>query len=98
MAVNYKQLCSRCRKNYVVVSYRDRYPVCYDCQKSQLDKEIKDPAMKRLFSIPEELYQQSTFLRNIKIAYLSYGRLTEKQVEAFRKAVQKMRKKGPLSR
>ena len=53
--------------------------------------DITDPKMKELFDIPEAYYEKSMFLRNIKINYLKYGNLTEKQVEAFRKTVQKMK-------
>jgi len=55
--------------------------------------EIKDPKMKKLLDIPEEYYKENSFLRNIKINYLKYGRLTEKQVEAFKKTVEKIREK-----
>ena len=55
--------------------------------------EIKDPKMKKLLDIPEEYYQENSFLRNIKISYLKYGSLTEKQVEAFKKVVQKFKEK-----
>ena len=88
--VNFKHLCKRCRKNYVVVGYRDRYPLCYDCQKSALQGEIKGK-FKKLFDIPEELYKENLFLRNIKIYYLKYGELSDKQVEAFKKTIKKMK-------
>lgn len=89
MATKYKQLCAKCRKNYVTITWRQRYPVCYDCQKKELEGEIKDPKMRKMFDIPEELYKNSSFLRDIKINYIKYGRLTEKQVEAFKKAVER---------
>ncbi len=92
MAVNYKQKCSMCKTNYVMVTYRDRYPVCYECQKKDLQGEIKDPAMKKMFDIPEDLYHKNSFLRNIKINYLRYGSLSEKQVEAFKKVAKKLKK------
>jgi hypothetical protein len=91
MAVRYKQMCVRCKENYVVVTSRQRYAVCYDCQKNELKGEIKDAKMKRFFSIPKELYKESGFLRDIKINYLRYGKLSEKQVEAFKKVVKKMK-------
>lgn len=93
MAAIYKQLCAKCKKNYVVVNWKVHYPICYDCQKSELQGEIKDPKMKKLFDIPEDLYKESNFLRSIKKNYLSYGNLTEKQVLAFKKTVEKMKKK-----
>jgi len=47
--------------------------------------------MRKLFDIPESFYQQNSFLRNIKISYLKRGDLTEKQIEAFKKAVQELK-------
>lgn len=96
MAVRYKQKCSRCRKNYVTTTWREKYPVCYDCQKKDLEGEINDPDMKQLFDIPEEYYKQNAFLRNIKISYLKYGKLTEKQIQAFKKTVKKIKKRKEL--
>ncbi len=92
MAVRYKQLCIRCKKNYVTMTSRQKYAVCYDCQKNDLNGEIKDPQMKKMFNIPEEWYKQNTFLGNIKINYLKFGKLTEKQVEAFKKVVDQIKK------
>ncbi|MFH1174483.1 MAG: hypothetical protein V1725_05075 [archaeon] len=86
----FQQRCIRCRKNMVLVTARDRFPLCYDCQKPELQGDIKDPAMKALFDIPEELYMKSIFLRDIKRQYLRFGKLSEKQVAAFKKTVDKM--------
>jgi hypothetical protein len=93
MRVKYKTKCSRCRTNYVLVTWRNNYPVCYDCQKTDLHQEIKDAKMKKFFDIPEELYKESTFLRDIKLNYLKWGKLTEKQIEAFKTTVKKMSSK-----
>ncbi len=93
MAISYQQKCSLCRKNWVTVTWKSRYPVCYDCQKNQLEGEIKDPKMKKMFKIPPDLYQKSSFLRDIKINYLKYGRLTEKQIDAFKKTVKNLSEK-----
>lgn len=92
MAIRFKQKCSRCGKNYVKVSRRQHYVLCYDCQKSELHQEIKDQKMKKFFNIPEEFYKENAFLRSIKANYLRYGRLSERQIETFKKAVEKMRK------
>ncbi len=92
MRVSYKQRCGRCKKNMVVVTARTNFPLCYDCQKNDLNGEIKEPAMKKMFDIPEEYYQSNSFLRSIKINYLRYGSLSEKQIEAFKKTVEKMKK------
>lgn len=91
MSIIYKQKCNRCRKNYVIVTGRNRFPLCYDCQKSQLQGEVTEPKMKKLFDIPERYYQENAFLRDIKINYLRFGRLSEKQIEFFKKAVKKMK-------
>ena len=92
MAVRYKQLCKRCKKNYVLITWKQRFPVCHECQKAELEGEIKDPKMKRMFNIPDEFYKKNMFLRDIKIKYLKYGSLSEKQVAAFKKTVARMKK------
>ncbi len=94
MALTYKQKCMRCKKNYVLVTWKNRFPLCYGCQQQQLQGEITDPQMKKLFDISEKFYKENAFLRSIKISYLRYGTLTEKQLEAFKKAVAKMKKKA----
>lgn len=91
MAVTYKQKCARCKKNYVIITWRTNYPLCYECQKKEMVGEIKDAAMKKLLDIPEEFYKENSFLRSIKINCLRFGKLSEKQVEAFKKTVKKMK-------
>lgn len=86
----FKQKCSICKNNYVLMTRRSGFPVCYDCQKEQLSKEITDPDMKKLFGIPEDFYKESPFLRDIKLNYLKWGKLSEAQVEAFKKVVNKI--------
>jgi hypothetical protein len=54
--------------------------------------EIKDPAMKKLFDIPEEYYK-NPFLRDIKMRYLMFGSLSEKQLSAFKDVVEKIKNK-----
>lgn len=97
MAVRYKQLCCRCKKNYEVVTWKQKYVVCYECQKKELEAEIKDPEMKKFFDIPEAFYKKNAFLRSIKLYYIRYGELSEKQIEAFKKVVQKLKGKKPDS-
>ncbi len=77
----------------MIVGYRNRFPVCYECQKEGLSKEIKDPKMKKFFNIPEELYKDSSFLRSIKLNYLEYENLSERQIEAFKETVKKLKAK-----
>jgi hypothetical protein len=86
----YKQKCAICKKNFVLMSGHG-FPICYDCQKQELQGAIKDPEMKKMFDIPEEFYRQSYFLRSIKVNYLKFGKLTEKQIEAFKKVVKEMK-------
>ena len=90
--VSYKQQCKRCKKNYVTVSGRERYVLCYECHKKHLKGEIKNKKMKALFDIPEEYYKENLFLRNIKIYYLRYESLSEKQIAAFKKVVKEYKK------
>ena len=85
--VKYQQKCSRCKKNFVLVSGRQRFVQCYDCQKSQLEGEIKNARYKKMFDIPEKFYRESIFLRNIKSYYLKFGKLSKKQIAAFKKTV-----------
>ena len=43
MAITYKSKCISCKKNYVLMTYKQRYPICYDCQKKELEgKNIKE--------------------------------------------------------
>lgn len=91
MVVRYKKKCLRCKKNYVSVTWRQGYTICWDCQKGELVGEIKDPKMKKLFKIPESYYKENHFLRNIKSNYLRYERLTEKQIAAFKKTIERIK-------
>ncbi len=93
MAIRYKHLCYKCKKNYVSVKKKQKYVVCYECQKEELKGKIKDPKMKKLFDIPEEFYEDNIFLRDIKIKYLKFGELTERQIEAFKKTVERLKAK-----
>ena len=47
--------------------------------------------MKKLFNIPEKYYKKSLFLRNIKLNYLRYGGLTDKQIETFKKVAKQLK-------
>jgi len=87
MPSQYKHLCIRCKKNYVLSSWSNKYPMCYDCQKTELNGTISNAKMKKMFDIPEEFYVNNSFLRDIKIKYLRFGNLSDKQIEAFKKTV-----------
>ncbi len=56
--------------------------------------EIKDPKMKKMFDIPEEFYEENSFLRDIKIKYLKWGELSERQIAAFKKTVKERKEKA----
>jgi hypothetical protein len=94
MAVKYKQKCSRCKKHYVLASWRKSYVLCYECEKKDLNQEIKDPKMKKLFNIPEEFYKENSFLRSIKLNYFRFENLSDKQIEVFKKVVKDMKKEA----
>jgi len=87
----FKQLCLRCKKNYVPASWRDKFIQCYECQKKELSTEIEDKEFKKMFDIPEEFYKENSFLRDIKIKYIRFKTLSERQIEAFKETVKKMK-------
>ena len=95
--VLYNQKCVRC-PNMVPITSRNQFPLCYDCQKKELQGEIKDPKMKKLFDVPEEFYKTSQFLRSIKIYYLKWGKISEKQLEYFKKTVKDMKAEAKTSK
>lgn len=67
--------------------------MCYDCQKKELNVEITNPEMRKLFDIPEEYYRENDFLRAIKANYIKFENLSERQIEAFKKVVEDIKKK-----
>lgn len=86
--VKFKQKCSKCGL-YTTVSRMQSNPICYNCQKDDLKGSIKDPQMKEFFDIPEALYVENQFLRNIKVNYLKFGKLSDRQMEAFQRVVER---------
>jgi len=76
----------------VLMTSRNQFPLCYDCEKKELQGEITDPKMKEMFDIPEEFYKNNGFLRSIKKNYLRFGNLSEKQIEVFKRVVEDMKK------
>ena len=91
--LKYKQRCFKCKKNFVLISSRQRYVGCYSCQKKELHQEITHVKMKKLFDIPESFYEENVFLRDIKLNWLRYHNLSERQIEAFKTTVERMKKK-----
>ena len=68
--------------------------MCYDCQKTELHGTVSNVKMKKMFDIPEEFYVNNSFLRDIKIKYLRFGNLSDKQIEAFKKTVANLLKEN----
>lgn len=90
--VSFKILCYRCKKAYVPASWSDKFVTCYDCSKNELSVPIQDSQMKKMFDIPEEFYRENSFLRKIKLNYIRYTGLTDRQIEAFKETVKKLKK------
>ncbi len=86
----FKLKCIKCKKNYQLATRRDKWVLCYECHKPQMQGKVKDSKIEKMFDIPEELYKRSMFLRDIKIKAILYDELSEKQVAAFKKTVEKM--------
>ncbi len=78
----------------VLMTSRSQFPLCYDCEKKELQGEITDPEMKKMFDIPEEYYKNNSFLRSIKKNYLRFGNLTEKQIQVFKKVVEDLKEES----
>lgn len=76
----------------VLIESRRQIPQCAECESKIMNKPIEDPEMKKMFDIDPELYKQSSFLRNIKINYQKYGKLSEKQIETFIKVAEELKK------
>ena len=87
----FKQKCAMCKTDWVIMFSARQFPICVKCHMKQIEKEIKDPKMKKFFDIPQKFYEENSFLRNIKQAYIRFDNLSEKQVEAFKKTVKEMK-------
>ena len=85
----YKTKCIRCRKNMAVVYSRRAKPICTECVDKELKEEIKDKKMKAFFDIPRDLYYEYEILRSIRSYYVKFGKITERQGEAFKSVVDK---------
>jgi len=89
--VQYKERCKLCKNEWALVNYRVRFPVCLKCQMKQLNQEVTDPEFKKMFDIDKDLYEQNSFLRDIKIKYIRFGQLSEKQIETFKRVAKEMK-------
>ena len=95
--VKYQQLCMLCRKKRVLMQHYKQRAICIDCQMKNWD-EVKDPKFKKLFDIPKKLYEESYFLRNVRDYYDRMEKLSEKQVEAFKKTIKDLESKDSISK
>ena len=72
-----------------------QFPICSSCHMKRISEPITAPKYQKFFDIPVELYEKSSFLRNIKESYQRFGSLTENQRKAFLKAVEDVKKPRP---
>jgi len=87
----FKQKCKICKQEWVVLNRRE-YPICVKCHLRQIMSEEIKSKKYQFLNIPTEIYEQSRFLRNIRQAYLMHDGLTVKQIEAFKKTVEDLKK------
>jgi hypothetical protein len=87
----FKQRCALCKENMVIMYSHRQFPKCVDCHMKEINKPVTDKKYKKLLDIPEELYRKSSFLRNIKSAFLRFDNLTENQVTAFKKTIKDLK-------
>lgn len=90
----YKQRCLNCKKNMVLIKYPKQRAICSECQTKSISTPITDPKFKKLFNIDPELYQQSSFLRDIRYQYGRFENLSERQISTFARVVKEMTDKA----
>lgn len=86
----YKQLCILCRKNHIIIEHYKQKPICPGCEMKNWE-EIKKGKYKKIFDISKEFYVKSYFLRDVRGYYEKFGKLSEKQIEAFKRTVEEMK-------
>ena len=86
----FKQRCAMCKDNMVIIFSHRQFPICVDCHMKRITKPVTEKAYKFL-NISNDLYKQSTFLRNIKESYQRFDKLSEKQIDAFKKVVKELK-------
>jgi hypothetical protein len=76
-----------CKKNMVLITNYRQKPICSDCQMGDMEplENMKDPKMKKMFDIPQKLYEENSFLRDIRLKFERFDYLTERQIEVFKK-------------
>ena len=86
----YKQLCILCKKNHVVIEHYKQKAICANCEMKYW-QEIKNAKYKKILDIPKEIYEKSYFLRNVRRYYERFGKLSVKQIGAFKKTAEKLK-------
>ncbi|MBU0457166.1 MAG: hypothetical protein ABH824_04780 [Nanoarchaeota archaeon] len=89
--LKFKKKCGICREEWVLINDRE-YPICVNCHMKQIFSEEITEKKYDFLNIDKKIYLKSRFLRNIRHSYLRYKSLTDKQVEAFKKAVEDIKK------
>jgi len=87
----FKQKCKICKKEWVIINRRE-FPICIKCHMRQIFSEEITSKKYQFLNISKKLYEKSRFLRNIRQAYLMYNSLTKKQIQAFKKTIQELKK------
>ena len=83
----FKQKCALCKTEWVIMFSHRQFPICVKCHMKKISEKVEDKKFDFL-NIPNSLYEQSSFLRNIKESYQRFKNLTDKQIEAFKKTVE----------
>ena len=86
----FKQKCALCKTEWVIMFSHRQFPICVKCHMKKISEKVEDKTFDFL-NIPNSLYEQSSFLRNIKESYQRFKNLTDKQIEAFKKTVQDLK-------
>ena len=87
----YKQKCIICKEKWALVNHYREKPMCKDCEQKLMQKPIKDIKFKKMFNIDQKLYEESSFLKSIRLNYARFGSLSGKQVEYFKKVVDELK-------
>jgi len=87
----FKQKCKICKKEWVIINRRE-FPICIKCHMRQIFSEEITSKKYQFLNISKKLYEKPRFLRNIRQAYLMYNSLTKKQIQAFKKTIQELKK------
>jgi len=90
----YKQRCVICKKNMVLIQYPKQRPNCQECQAKSFSAPITDPKFQKMFAIDPKLYDQSSFLRDIRFQYGRFQSLSERQIQTFQRVVKEITEKA----